>query len=93
MPEYIEREALLKKLSSISVTITGGRLGNKMLLAKAYKAYAETILKDISEAPAADVVEIKDCTQCEHFTKHAGQYPCSHCRNCYTDKFKPKEGV
>lgn len=35
--------------------------------------------------------EIKDCEQCIHFGKHATEYPCSHCRNCYTDKFQPND--
>lgn len=44
----------------------------------------------IDATPTADVVEIKDCEQCIHFSKHAiQQYPCSHCRNYYTDKFQP----
>ena len=37
-------------------------------------------------------VEIKDCTKCVHFTKHAGQYPCSRCRNLFHDMFEPKGG-
>lgn len=39
----------------------------------------------------ADVVEKKDCEECIHFGKHATQYPCSHCRNCYTDKFQQND--
>ena len=35
--------------------------------------------------------EIKDCEKCIHFGKHATEYPCSHCRNCYTDKFHPND--
>ena len=33
-----------------------------------------------------------DCTKCRHFEKESGQYPCSHCRNCYINKFQSKEG-
>ena len=59
MPEYIEREALIKEISYISVTITGGRLVGRNLLADAFKFYAEKILKEIIKAPTADVVEVK----------------------------------
>ena len=38
-----------------------------------------------------DVVEKRNCEKCIHFGKHATEYPCSHCRNCYTDKFQPIE--
>ena len=39
----------------------------------------------------ADVEENKDCEKCIHFGKHATEYPCSHFRNCYTDKFQPND--
>mgnify|MGYP006378798943 FL=1 len=56
---------------------------------------AQTLVCDMKQAflelPTADVVEVKDCEQCIHFGKHATEYPCSHCRNCYTDKFKPND--
>ena len=39
----------------------------------------------------ADVEENKDCEKCIHFGKHVTEYPCSHCRNCYTDKFQPND--
>ena len=44
----------------------------------------------INATPTADVVEVKDCEQCIHSCKHATEYPCSHCRYCYTDKFQPR---
>lgn len=46
---------------------------------------------DIDKIPTADVEEKKDCEKCIHFGKHATEYPCSHCRNCYTDKFQPND--
>ena len=50
----------------------------------------ERLMDCVRDTPTADVVEIKDCEQCVHFSKHAiQQYPCSHCRNYYTDKFQP----
>lgn len=45
----------------------------------------------ITKQPAVDVEENKDCEKCIHFGKHATEYPCSHCRNCYTDKFQPND--
>ena len=41
--------------------------------------------------PTENVEEKKDCEKCIHFGKHATEYPCSHCRNCYTDKFQPND--
>ena len=56
-----------------------------------HKSMADlTSLRELLEdTPAADVVEVKDCEQCIHSGKHATEYPCSYCRNCYTDKFQP----
>lgn len=58
MPEYIEREALIEKISSISVTVMGVRSG-KTLFNEALKSYREAVLKNIKEAPTADVVEVR----------------------------------
>ena len=38
------------------------------------------------------VSDIKDCEKCKHFKISPAQYPCSHCRNCYTDKFELMDG-
>ena len=32
----------------------------------------------------------EDCASCQYYERTADQYPCSHCRNCYTSKFKAK---
>ncbi len=40
---------------------------------------------------STDVMEVKDCNLCVFNSRHATEYPCSHCKNCYTDKFKPIE--
>lgn len=54
------------------------------------KMFIKVVEQVIKDTPTADVVEVKDCEQCIHFSKHAiQQYPCSHCRNYYTDKFQP----
>ena len=39
----------------------------------------------------ADFVKVKDCNLCIYNSRHATEYPCSYCKNCYTDKFKPYE--
>ena len=53
--------------------------------------YNALINQLIIKQPTADVVEVRDCEQCIYFGKHATEYPCSHCRNCYTDKFQPND--
>ena len=58
MAEYIEREALIEKILSISVTISG-RWSGKTLLYEALKSYRETVLEFIKQVPTADVVEVK----------------------------------
>ena len=45
----------------------------------------------LNEVEDADVEENKDCKKCIHFDKHVTEYPCSHCRNCHTDKFQPND--
>lgn len=57
MAEYIEREDLIKKVSSVSVQMLGIRAG-KSLLREAMKIYKETFIKCVEEAPSADVVEV-----------------------------------
>ena len=51
----------------------------------------ETATAFLNEVADADVEENKECKKCIHFDKHATEYPCSHCRNCYTDKFQPND--
>ena len=50
---------------------------------------ANEIIDVFDSLPTADVQEKKDCEKCIYFGRHATEYPCSHCRNCYTDKFQP----
>lgn len=82
MAEYIDKEKLMKALQgkqqALSSTYYFGRW---------FFAIDNAIIK---EQPAAEVEEKKDCNLCIHTDRHATQYPCSHCKNCYTDKFKPK---
>ena len=51
----------------------------------------ETATAFLNEVADADVEENKDCKKCIHFDKNATEYPCSYCRNCYTDKFQPND--
>ena len=50
------------------------------------------VLKSIKEN-YEELIELKskDCKKCIHFGKHATEYPCSHCRNCYIDNFQPND--
>lgn len=51
--------------------------------------WAEVIADHLLENGVSD---IKDCEKCKHFKISPAQYPCSHCRNCYTDKFELMDG-
>ena len=78
---YIDKELMIKKIREEAMTKFD---------------WSEQIDVDDFEAvikklPIADVEEKKDCEKCIHFGKHATEYPCSHCRNCYTDKFQPND--
>ncbi len=61
MAEYIEREALLKRLNA-SPLITNYRImrGSQLLI--------DGILDLVQKQPAADVVEVVRCKDCKHFT-------------------------
>ena len=53
------------------------------------------VLKSIKEN-YEELIKLRsaDCEKCVNFGKHATEYPCSHCRNCYIDKFQPiKDGT
>lgn len=52
---------------------------------------ADRIEDDIVKLPTVDAVEIVRCEECKYSEKHATQYPCSHCKNCYTDKFERRD--
>ena len=51
----------------------------------------ETATAFLNEVADADVEENKDCEKCIYVDKYATEYPCSYCRNCYTDKFQPND--
>ena len=48
-------------------------------------------MKTCGDCVHYDVEEHKDYKKCIHLDKHATEYPCSHCRNCYTYKFQPND--
>ena len=79
MAEYIDREKMLKYLEE-------NNTDDKWIVCQ-YNA--DWIYSFIENQPTADVEEKRDCKKCIHLDKHATEYPCSHCRNCYTDKFQP----
>lgn len=82
MAEYIEREALEKSIRE--------KANPKGCTHITPQDVYSTVLVIAECEPAADVVEVMHCEQCKYFAKTSSEYPCSHCRNCYTDKFKPK---
>jgi hypothetical protein len=57
MAEYIDREALLKKLYPYDVVDK-----------KTYAINAEAIYREIKKAPATDVVEVVRCKDCAHWS-------------------------
>lgn len=91
MPEYIDREAVIQVLEE-SMTKIAKKVGEENPSVQGYLLAKNHAIDYINLIPAADVVEKKDCGQCKYFQKSPWEYPCSHCRNCYTDKFKPKDG-
>ena len=64
MPEYIEREALLKR----------NMFGNTNPIT--HRTYAKNL---IESAPAADVVEVKHGEWIEHFNFGCWHYDCPFC--------------
>ena len=76
MARYIDADALLKSI----VDEYGRNSATEML-----------VIGVLNNLPKADVEEKKDCNLCIYNYRHATEYPCSHCRNCYTDKFKLDE--
>ena len=76
MPEYIEREAALKELNKNSIT------------KKITFADGVSIFDTIKNIPAADVVEVVRCKECEH--SHWEQEPCHGKTEYYCPKLKSK---
>lgn len=74
--EYIERGEVIKEIESLSVTVTGLRAG-KNLLTRYAKHYKDSVVKVLSDTPAADVVEVV------HARWDEDRYPfCNVCPEC-----------
>ena len=58
---------------------------------KGFLDFAETLINTLEKINKLDLDEETPCDRCKHFLKEATQYPCSHCRNCYTNKFELDE--
>ena len=85
MARYIDADLLLKDISeSVVFSVRSGFISPEM-------RGARKVIDRIENALTADVVEKRDCDLCIFNSRHATEYPCSHCKNCYTDKFKPCE--
>lgn len=66
MPEYIEREALLKK----ACELRGGSFSTGL------------IVEQIEKAPAADVAEVVRCGQCQNWKINPNNLYGGYCRYC-----------
>lgn len=55
---------------------------------KGFFDFAEALINTLEKISKSDIDEEAPCDRCKHFTKNSSQYPCSHCRNCYTNKFE-----
>lgn len=64
MAEYIEREALLWRWKT----------------SPKYKCHVASLAQCIHDAPAADVVEVVRCGQCEYYQDNNGGYQHPECR-------------
>lgn len=85
--EYIAREAAIDEIESLSVTVTGLRAG-KNLLTRYAKHYKDSVVKVLSDAPAADVVEVRhgEWLPVSDDDQHEGEY---HCSRCNAEEFIP----
>lgn len=66
MPEFIEREAVIKKLNNIA---TDYIKDNSIQCSIAAGTVVDIRDSVIIKAPAADVVEVVRCKECKHFSK------------------------
>ena len=74
--QYIERGEAIKEIESLSVTVTGLRAG-KNILTRYAKHYKDSVVKALSDVPAADVVEVV------HARWDEDKYPfCNVCPVC-----------
>lgn len=78
--EYIERNAVIEEIESLSVTVTGLRAGNN-LLGRYAKHYKESVVRLLTYARAADVVEVVRCKNCKHGQRGRYGYMCEYDRD------------
>lgn len=71
-----------QKYCKIADWIAGKRNANDFLI------MMELLSKGLLAVPYKE----RDCAKCKHYSKSNQQYPCSHCCNCYTDKFEQTDG-
>jgi hypothetical protein len=92
--EFIEREALIEHMKDLPTWDFVAKADGAYEKATKYPEgmfNCDDVIASIENAPAADVVEMRGCEQCKFSSKTPNEYPCSHCRNCYIDQFKPKD--
>lgn len=74
MDEYIERAALIARCKEIA-DCDWNKKAAPVSWAYAYEQFAD----EVEEQPAADVVEIPDCTKCAHHADIEDWDFCEHC--------------
>lgn len=82
--EYIDRNAVIEEIESLSVTVTGLR-AIKNLLTRYAKHYKDSVVKVLSDVPAADVVEVVHGEWIEDYTRQFFDESCEtgyHCSRC-----------
>lgn len=78
--EYISRLDAFNKLNTIRMQAEDSK----------ERSVCTRMVAALLEVPVSDVKAIRNCEECDHFSKSNDQYPCSHCRNCYIEQFKAK---
>lgn len=87
MPEYIEKEKLLERVSGIELHVNFGRLTGKTVFAEAVNFYRNAVLKAIKEAPVADVAVVK--RGCWITTDNKGLERIVECSVCHSKDYYP----
>jgi len=78
--EYISRLDAFNKLNTIRMHAEDSK----------ERSVCTRMVAALFEIPVSNVKAVRNCEECEHFSKSNEQYPCSHCRNCYIDQFRSK---
>ena len=79
MPEYIEREALIRRIKEIHCAECDSYNG-----ARCRACWVDDTLDYIDSEPAADVAPVVRCKDCKHSWEDIGGLTCSHgvCVDC-----------